>query len=913
MIKRVSLTCIGVLSLLLLNLCFSSCKSDDDGDSTSSKQSGVAEIVVNDIETYDFSTIDYTQLLELKNYPYEVQFKVPVEEGETWEATLTFDESDIPEGEEYYYELGSLGKASGTGPGKFSLYVYENQNNARHSATISVFSSRATVAKAISLIQYPAAINADDEKILPSNAKRRMIGYGYDYTAGYKAEECAKNQVLNVAQLCGEGVTINYGDGLGSETYKMEFTNFRNEVDYNEICGLNTAEIELKLEGSVAASIDVCSFSAEIENQTGWENKSETKYQYGWADISVSKYRAHMDINRDNLYRPEMLMKSAYVAINGLSRSYASDYKDPKTGKTGFYNLIKDYGPYVVVGGNLGGFANVTMQVEDTDISGAFASEAMLKLAYDGIFTGRSEVDASYKTTYRSYKSNFKFRSTVRGGDDESSNAFTSLLTNMDASTSERNNVSSAWKDTLSDVNNCVFLGYSSKDQLIPIYEFVDLDEEGGEERRAALEEYFATKMLEDFPETESQESYIKQAPAKITIPDFPLPVTMEREYTIFFGITIPYTVEVGGCDSLIKDIKLTDGVMAVRACSEYIPELDDTNRVTVLYPADNTRVYWNRGLYLGNSKQAPCSISWVDGKPVKTSIYCEKNAKGEYITPTTVYRFGKSLSIFTPTYLSSDLKIVEAGVAEEYFEKFGDKSYAMVKIGDCIFTRDYWERDEFNDGTSIHEVATKEFDVNWRNHGDEKNIPICNWIQTTVGQTIATSKEDHAISGGPYYPQNLYRRYVNSHGGLFPSGWRLPYQSQINVLLQRLEKVTNKSGMGGNTSEAFLDKNVLGLRIPKWGYISFWDGSGSSCWWQEDYGVYATFPVVYDEGGSPNYDHTGWSAQRLVLTPGSSACIVRHNLKCTQANERQGNGVGGDFISERGPNFTLLICKPIF
>lgn len=908
MIKRVSLICIGVLSLLLLNLCFSSCKSDDDGDSTSSKQSGVAEIVVNDIETYDFSTIDYTQLLELKNYPYEVQFKVPVEEGETWEATLTFDESDIPEGEEYYYELGSLGKASGTGPGKFSLYVYENQNNARHSATISVFSSRATVAKAISLIQYPAAINADDEKILPSNAKRRMIGYGYDYTAGYKAEECAKNQVLNVAQLCGEGVTINYGDGLGSETYKMEFTNFRNEVDYNEICGLNTAEIELKLEGSVAASIDVCSFSAEIENQTGWENKSETKYQYGWADISVSKYRAHMDINRDNLYRPEMLMKSAYVAINGLSRSYASDYKDPKTGKTGFYNLIKDYGSYVVVGGNLGGFANVTMQVEDTDISGAFASEAMLKLAYDGIFTGRSEVDASYKTTYRSYKSNFKFRSTVRGGDDESSNAFTSLLTNMDASTSERNNVSSAWKDTLSDVNNCVFLGYSSKDQLIPIYEFVDLDEEGGEERRAALEEYFATKMLEDFPETESQESYIKQAPAKITIPDFPSLETRVYPITIF-GVPIYITEEE--IHSLIKDIKLTDGVMAVRACSEYIPELDDTNRVTVLYPADNARVYWNRGLYLGNSKQAPCSISWVDGKPVKTSIYCEKNAKGEYITPTTVYRFGKSLSIFTPTYLSSDLKIVEAGVAEEYFEKLGDKSYAMVKIGDCIFMREYWDYGNFNDGTSIADVAKGE--ANWRNHADQNNIPIRDWVQTVAGQTVNTSKNDHRISGnGVYYPMSMYRKHINDHGGLFPSGWGLPRKSWMMKLVARLDKVTNKTAMGGNIAQAFLNHDILGLRIYKYGYISFWNGNGSSCWYQEDYDKYAAFPVIFDDYGKLDYETTGHGAVRLVITD-NTVSIVAHQIKCSRADEQQKTEFDNNFVSDRGPCFTVLLCKSIY
>lgn len=877
-----------LLSVLLGFCCISCSSSDDDGNGTNpashQNPSGSNEIQVSDVEKYDISTASAT--IELKNSPYELQFTVPATKDETWEAILAFDPSDLPEGEdEYCYELGTLGSNSGTGAGKFSLFVYDNQTTGSHRATLSVTSSAGTVSKTITLIQIPTAANEDEVKANPSTAARRMIGYGYDYTAGYATEKCLKNQVLNVAMLCSEdGVTIDYGGNIGSEIYKMRFTNFSNDVTYMEACGVNTAEIELKIAGSLEASYDANSFSAEIENHTEWDTKNESKYQFGWADIKSVNWVGSIDGDRETIYNPNMLTKSAYRAINGISKLYKSDYVNSKTQKTGFYNLIRDYGAYVVVGGELGGVANVTMQVDDSDITEAFDTESMLKLAYDGSFTGQAEVNADYKATYTAHRSNFKFHSSVRGGEAESANAFGSLLTNIDATTEDRKSTSSSWKSTLTDIENCVFLGFSKKEQLIPIYEFVDLEAEGGEERREALEEYFETLMLKDFPEVGSQGKYVETNPSKMSLPTF------------------------DSSNSLIKDIKLNEGVMSVRACSEFIPEINSKKRITILYPADNDKVFWNKGLYLGDTEHPPHSISWNKGELTITAHKGEQDKEtGDFIVPKTVYRFGTALTTVQPVYLMNGYAVKDTLPAEEYFETLGGKNRALVKIAGNIFQRDYWDYGSFNDSTTIYDVATgTDYDADFRNHKSAKNIPIKGWIQKKVGETEATSKEN-TIGDGIYYPSYLYGKYHDSHGGLFPAGWDLPDKESMQYLIKNLQKITDKTDIGGNIASAFLNPDVLGLRIQKYGYISFWNGASASFYSQENKDTAALFPVR----NGTDYEDTYKQSLRMVISD-TNASIVTHNLKHSVREKDETDDNHDDFISKRGPAYTLLLCKKI-
>ena len=907
MVKKKKMFCRLILPALFFSVGLISCSDGDSGSSSKNTpnkpQSEDSEI--NEIESYNFSTIDYTQNLELKNYPYEVRFTVPVKDNETWEAKLSFDESDIPEGcdADDFYELGTLGETSGTGPGKFSLFVYENQNNGHHTASLSVNSSQATISKTITLAQIPGAENEDEDELDPKNgARRRMIGYGYDYTAGYASSRCIKNQILDVAQLTSEeGVTLTYGKK--SQVHKIEFTNFSNDVDFREASGVNTAEIEVKLAADVSASYDQGgSFSAEIESHTEWSEKEEGKYQYGWADIRVAKYIASTGLDSDDIYNPEVLTPQAYKAINGLSRKYRTDYVDPiNSNHTGIYNLIKDYGAYVVVGGELGGVANVTMQVEDENISGAFSTEAMLKLAYQGTFDASIEVNGEYKSTYTSNSNKFRFHSSVRGGGANEANELSSLLTNLDATASDRKDKSAEWKNSIKK-NESVFLGFTKKEELIPIYDFVDIEEDGGDERRKAIYDYFETKLLTDFPEPESQGIYVKTDPSKFSVPDFK------------------------DSDSLIKDIKIGTGVMSVRACSEYIPEIDASKRVTVFYPADNNRVFWNRGLYLGDDIHPPHAISWgANGKLVCYPKECEHeeitvtdsngktSKKKKYRTPTTVYRFGTNLTYVDPgNYKTDSLTIVDTLPAEEYKELLGGKKRSLVKIGDCIFQRDYWDYDKFNDGTSIASVAKSNvYDEDFRNHANEDNIPIKGWIQKEVGEKVATSKK-HTIGDGVYYPSNFYGNYHDSYGGLFPTGWTLPNINSMKELISRLEKITNKTEIGGNTSMAFLDPSILGLRIPKYGYISFWNGASYSFYSQEDYDKTAVFPIGNVDANGINYPDTHAQSYRIVANPSSSVQIVTHNLKHSGRDKSEDDDNHKYFISKRGPAYTLLLCQKI-
>ena len=62
-------------------------------------------------------------------------------------------------------------------------------------------------------------------------------------------------------------------------------------------------------------------------------------------------------------------------------------------------------------------------------------------------------------------------------------------------------------------------------------------------------------------------------------------------------------------------------GRVVARVCSEYIPQIDKTKRVTVVYPVFNNKVKYNLGYFIGNEGLAPTRVCWNDTTATSTLL----------------------------------------------------------------------------------------------------------------------------------------------------------------------------------------------------------------------------------------------------------------------------------------------------
>lgn len=878
-------TLIGCFLIALSGSLVMSCSSGDSDDDSAKPKPNPGDVVsfAPAIKEVDLST---TTTLSLSSVSQIVAFKVPAADGETWTAKLEFDESDTyADDDECPYELGELDQETGKGAGTLYLSVYDNEADAGHSATLSVTYDGKTATKTVQLTQVAKESNADTD----TPNQKRLIGYGYLHTAGYASPACRKAEIFRTTELMskkGIDVPVDPENPNETENLKLQFVNDEIKVNYREASGNNTAEIEKSLKVQVSGGVEVGGFSSEIEGNTEWKHKRDTNYQYAWTDILVSNYTASMNADPDLITNKKVIKYQAYRAINGLSKTYASTNE-------GFKKLIEIYGSYVVVGGKVGGKANLAMEASVEKITGSFEASAMLKANYSGVFDASSQVDSSYKSTLSNNSKDFNFTCSVKGGSTEKANALTSKLKEKDAE-SDRASAFSDWKDDLSEPDNCVFIGFNQSTDLVPIYDLVDRNLAGGEARYAAFKKYFETQMKIDFPITD-QGSYVSVAPGKITVPTFS---------------------EDG---SLIKDIKLSDGVVVAKACSEYIPEIDSSKRVTVLYPATNTGVLWNMGLYIGDENHKPHSVSWDGGRPVLSP---KSDLKLQAVT--TVYKLGNSFSVVEPDYLSDTIKAqmktctdsdATESMGTAYDGIFG-RGQHLVKVANMIFQRDYWIGDKMVDDTEM----TRDYDTNVGGSRHDQTYPIwgkysrfyalspfggnTTWTDMVLPKASTSLNSDYDYIR--YYLTYQYCYDHDKHGGFFPTNWTIPQEKDMKELLERFNKISGAKP-GGTLAAMFMKGGVVGLRLVATGYMGCWDGSGSVDFYAHSDEKTSVFAIHADGTDSIDRAKTYNDSYRMVINPeNGQAVIMTKNLKAHGRDDYE------KLRSKRGPGFPVILCKKI-
>lgn len=866
---------IGLLlaSALLFAASLLSCSNGDDDSpsNTNTKTKNGVTVVKADLAS--------TTSMELENYGYKVVFSVPAAKGEKWTASLDFCPDDVITIDDSevtgvtpseVYELGELAGVSGTGSGSLTLYVYENTNSQTHEATLTVDYDGTTATKTVELTQVAASANAGAEE---NPRQKQFIGYGYNVRQGYASTKARKKEIFKTTALVDTGIEIEDADG-DTETVKIEFSDDGNEVTYREATGSNIAELEASLNTTVNGTLefDWGGFSSELESHTEWKNKNSSNYQYAWTDINMDAWTAMLNASAETRARKAIMNPTAYNAINGKSPYYPST-------NAGFKQLVKDYGTHVVVGGKLGGRVNITMEANTENMEGTFDAGCMIKANFSELFGGNasleSSVESSYKKTLTTERDKFTFSGSTRGGNKEKALAITALFTNREGTAGANAGTFSDWSSSFTESDDSVFIDFNNmEDDLVPLYALIDfndgVDTDKAQERYDAMKAYFESEQfLKDFPVTKMS-SYVTVAPTKITIPTF----------------------EDDG--SLIKNITTSEGgsVVAV-ACNEFIPELNSVKRVTVVYPAVNTKIFWNMGVFPGDADHdyTPYSVGWDGSTAIlskRTSAKSDKDSeesKNKLITE--LYVNETALSAVVPDYLSDDVidDIGEAVSAERTADFGGNGKYNLVKIQNNIYIRDYYKGTVFTDGTSY----------DGQGHEDAKVLVDSYKIRSGSDATGSLP------SGIHYYPSYVYS---NKAGHTFaPDGWELPYDTEVKALIDSLNSIQNKSG---TVAGMFMKDGVLGLNLEKTGYVSYKDESTALPWWSHedvDSSIFATYAA--NESGALYTEYVYWHATRTVVSVNSgSVTNVTKNLTF----HYNGNSWGDSSIlySPRGP------CMPV-
>ena len=492
----------------------------------------------------------------------------------------------------------------------------------------------------------------------------------------------------------------------------------------------------------------------------------------------------------------------------------------------------------------------------------------MIQANFSDLFAGHASLDttteASYKETLNKDSNKFKFSGSTKGGSKETQAEVTALITNREGTAASGVEVFSDWQKSLSSSDDNVFIDFNDiSEDLVPLYELVDLNfEEGTEEytkakeRQDLMKAYFEKQLLKDFP-VKNQSSYVTTLPTKIEIPSF---------------------TEEG---SLVKDIYGADGTLVAKACSEFISEINSQKRITVIYPATNTMVFWNMGVYSGDDSHTPYSVGWDGTSPI---LSARTNLK--YKGLNVLYLTGTTLTAAKPDYLDKQKleRIQEATASDSQADFGGNGKYNLVKILNNIYIRDYYKGTSFTDGTA------------YNGQGDSDAKVLHDTYETDAW---GLADDGTLPSGVYYYPSYVYS---NKAGYTFaPEGWALPYDTEVTALVNYLNSIKGNKP-NGTVAGMFMKKGVLGLNLVDTGYVSFYDNSGSRTKWSKEDAATSIFATYHKDSLS---DYVYYHSTRAVISKSSGAVI---NKEYDLQSHFNGNliSTGDSLVSPRGP------CMPV-
>ena len=522
---------------------------------------------------------------------------------------------------------------SGTGNATVTVRVENNTFEDRKLGALDItFPGHESENKTITVEQkYLGDYGGNAANIIELNNKIYGVGFSYDIKGEWASPNSVKVEIFDTDSLIKSGILATGVPQMEVSDYTITGSTI-SEVS-NKLC------IKASVEGSYGA------FQAEANASFDMETSESSTYEYASTYFDIQLYRASLSKSPQSLIF-DYMTDDAYNAINGLpvktKRGMRNLYGNTREG---FKKLIDDFGTHVIVEAGLGGRLRRSMQVNTSEITSSYDVKAFAKAGYDGVCKAEASVDEHFKQSYKENAKAIKTSMSVLGGDKD-------LALDLVADGGFTSKNYTAWRKSVQDTAMTI-VNFSSK-SLVPLYELVDREAEGGEDRYTALKSYMTDgSVAADF-------STYKCG----TVTEFEVPSFEGAKYN----------------ETLIKDIYL-GGQWVGQVCNEYIPNINRDKRVTVVYPVVNNKPRYNMGFYMGDGKShKPARVSWYG-----TNVAVEAYEELDYEAATTVYLRGASV---LPKLPEGTTALKAEDPRGEYLETT-DWKYPLVKIFNNVWTRE--------------------------------------------------------------------------------------------------------------------------------------------------------------------------------------------------------------------------------
>ena len=521
---------------------------------------------------------------------------------------------------------------SGTGNATVTVRVENNTFEDRKLGHLAIaFPGHESENKTITVEQkYMGDYGGNAADIIETSNKIYAVGYSYDITGEWASPNSVKVEIFDTKQLITDGI-----ESVNAAQVELS--------DYT-VTGSTISEVSNKLTVKASVEGSYGGFKGEANASFDMETSESNTYEYASTYFDVQKRRASLSKSPQSLIF-DYMTDDAYSAINGLpvetKRGKRNLYGNTREG---FQRLISDFGTHVIVEAGLGGRLRRSLQVNTSEITSAYDVKAFAKASYDGVVKAEASVDEHFKQSYKENAKAISLTMSVLGGDEE-------LATKVGDEKSFNAENYEAWKESVTK-DNMALVNFSDH-SLVPLYELVDREAEGGEDRYKALKSYMTDgSVAADF-------STYKCG----TVTEFTVPSFENAKYN----------------ETLIKDIYL-GGQWVGQVCNEYIPNINRDERVTVVYPVVNNKARYNMGFYLGDGTHKPARVSWYG-----TNVAVEAYEELDYEAATTVYLRGASV---LPKLPEGTTALKASDPRDEYLETT-DWKYPLVKIFNNVWTRE--------------------------------------------------------------------------------------------------------------------------------------------------------------------------------------------------------------------------------
>ena len=621
----------------------------------------------------------------------------------------------------------------GTGNATVTVSVQNNTRSKRKTGHLTiVFPDHEGQNKKLTVEQKWAGEYDENAEVLDKTNSIYAVGYGYDTTKGlYANSECLRAEIFNTSKLIKDKIE-------GTTELKMDAT-------LSTITGNSISELSNKLTVKANVKGGIGKFKAEANASFTMDYHDNSNHEYAINYLEATLTTARFTKATARLKTRTYMTEEAYEDINGLFGDYATDNPD------GFKNLIRDYGTHVVISSRLGGRLRQSLDVDINDIKESYDLHAFAKASYEGtLVSADASAEDDFHKSFNKHKNSMKIQLSVLGGNQEKA---TALLAKEGFT--EANYL--AWLNSVSN-DNMALMGFVDDESLVPLYELVDQnsDEFDGKARYAALRYYMTGDEGE---ESQAAKDYADNS-------------TYDTGTVIKFDVP-SFADNQGYGKTLVKDIML-GGQLVGQVCEEYIPTIDRTKRLTVIYPVIGTTVRYNMGFFIGDDTHKPARVAWNG-----TTTNIEEYPELEFGTVDTLYLRGASITT-TP---AEGADVLKGTLQDEYMKglyNYGELlggfpyigtpenkpyDYPLVKIFDKIWTR-----------------------IDYSHHidGNEYTIHNYDWYTDYEGKQM-----DFAYRGNLFFElirqRDCYPLSNVKKANEFPAGWRVATKEDYDQMDTKL------------------------------------------------------------------------------------------------------------------------------